>query len=68
MRVNKGVTPSELNFDRVFEEEATQDYVYDHVRGTLLYIVSPLAFRSLTMHLTASVDAVLTGMNSTVFA
>lgn len=33
VRVTRGHTPTDLNFDMVFGERATQDDVYSHVKG-----------------------------------
>ena len=48
IRVFKGHTPTELSFDTIFEEECTQEDVYNRVR--------------------ASIEAVLQGINSAIFA
>ena len=73
IRVCKGVSPVELNFDRVFEETSSQDTVYDHVKGVVVVhrcvlVVSHSGLSASLCTLIASVDAVLSGINSTVFA
>lgn len=61
MIVKKGLGRSEMFFDKVFPKEATQEDVYEMVKGT----TQDLNLITLDKE---TIEAVMSGYNGTVFA